>query len=40
MVTVANAQRFSEGPSLPKISTVATPIEPDIFNVFALALAD
>ncbi len=37
MVAVANAQRVSELPSLLKTSTVATPIDPDIFRVLARA---
>jgi len=37
MVAVQNAQRVSEAPSLLKTSTVATPIEPDIFRVLARA---
>ena len=37
-MAVQNAQRVSEAPSLLKISTIATPIEPDIFKVLARAI--
>ena len=37
MVAVANAQRVSEASFLLKTSTVATPIEPDIFRILARA---
>ena len=37
MVAVQNAQRVSEASFLLKTSTVATPIEPDIFRVLARA---
>ena len=38
MVAVQNAQRVSEASFLLKTSTVATPIEPDIFRVLARAI--
>jgi hypothetical protein len=38
MVAVQNAQRVSDAPLLEKTSTVATPIEPDIFRVLARAI--
>ena len=38
MVAVQNAQRVSEASFLEKTSTVATPIDPDIFRVLARAI--
>ena len=38
MVAVQKAQRVSEAPFLLKTSTVATPIDPDIFRVLARAM--
>ena len=39
MVAVQKAQRVSDAPLLEKTSTVATPIEPDIFRVLARAIS-
>ena len=39
IVAVPNAQRVSELSLLEKTSTVATPIEPDIFRVLARAMS-
>ena len=39
MVAVQNAQRVSDALFLEKTSTVATPIEPDIFRVLARAIS-